>query len=120
MDRAELQDALRVARMIRSGCEAASCSEAHRYNRLLAAAVGHLQQKQAASNPPGPRDYWVTVCAECLTAMCWHGDVICEAHETAGTVDKRASELRELRREHESNFSVDRLRSVEGRVRWVS
>lgn len=65
------------------------------------------------------RDYWVTVCAHCLTASCWHGSFLCQKFETAGVVEKKASELDLLNKEHPSHYSVSRLTKVCGRVRYV-
>lgn len=33
----------------------------------------------------GQRDYYVTVCAECLRASCWHDAFPCEKSRTART-----------------------------------
>lgn len=59
-------------------------------------------------------DYPVTVCAECLTASCWHGEFMCERAKDARTTVMRASELRALDREHPSNFSPSKIRAVHG------
>lgn len=64
-------------------------------------------------------DYLVTVCASCLTASCWHGEFMCGNSRTANVIDKRASELRELGREHSSNYSRKKLLKVCGEVREV-
>lgn len=61
-----------------------------------------------------PNDYDVTVCAECLTASCWHGEFMCQKAKGAGLVTKRASELRALDREHPDNFSCDNIELVTG------
>lgn len=44
-------------------------------------------------------DYWVTVCNQCKTASCWHGEFMCDGSDNAGTVDMLASELRKLSNE---------------------
>lgn len=53
-------------------------------------------------------DYTVTVCSECLRASCWTGEFMCEHARSAGTVERRASDLRELNREHPSYYSRER------------
>lgn len=65
-------------------------------------------------------DYYVTVCAACRCASCWHGAFMCQSSRGASTVDVRASELRAEHREHPSYFSVARLREVCGAVRRVA
>lgn len=59
-------------------------------------------------------DYDVTVCAECLTASCWHGESMCQKAKYAGLVTKRASELRAMNREHPDYFSRDTIEAVTG------
>jgi hypothetical protein len=59
-------------------------------------------------------DYLVTVCAECLTASCWHGEFMCQRARGANITHRRASELRALDREHPDHFSVEKLREVCG------
>lgn len=46
----------------------------------------------------------VTVCAVCLTAACWQGVFMCDDSRNAGTVDLLVYQLRELDREHPSNW----------------
>lgn len=65
------------------------------------------------------RDYVVTVCAECLTASCWHGEFMCERSRSAKTADRKASDLREARLEHADNFSPAKLLKVCGSVKWI-
>jgi hypothetical protein len=62
------------------------------------------------------RDYYVTVCAECCTASCWHGKFYCERAKSADTKRMRASELRKLKLEHSSNYSKAKLLEVCGAV----
>jgi hypothetical protein len=50
-------------------------------------------------------DYLVTVCDACLRASCWHGYYRCDAWRSAGTVDRRASELLAIGAEHPDKFS---------------
>lgn len=69
--------------------------------------------------PQMNRDYIVTVCSACRCASCWHGEFMCQASRTAGTVDIRASVLRGERREHSIHFSVAKLREVCGYVRYA-
>lgn len=59
-------------------------------------------------------DRRVTVCAECLTASCWHGVFMCEWAFRADITTRTVRELNELGREHPSNYSIDRVRAVEG------
>lgn len=59
-------------------------------------------------------DWWVTVCGRCLTAICWHGEMMCDESINAGTIEKRASELRALNREHPENFSPAKLWHMTG------
>lgn len=65
------------------------------------------------------RDYYVTVCASCLTAACWHGEVMCDASHDAGSTKKLASELRRLNREHSGHYSPEKLTQVCGPILWV-
>ena len=65
------------------------------------------------------RDYMVTVCAECLRASCWHFEAPCEKAQTADLVERKASDLRALKREHADNFSPEKLLKVNGSVRWL-
>lgn len=60
-------------------------------------------------------DYWVTVCASCRRACCWHGLFMC--HEQAGTTDVRASQLREENNEHPDYYTRERLLEVCGEVK---
>ena len=69
------------------------------------------KQRRAA---PADMDYVVTVCAACLCASCWHGEFYCEKARSATTVEMRASELRKLKREHSSHFSIDKIVKVTG------
>ncbi|MFW9879538.1 MAG: hypothetical protein ACFFG0_41205 [Candidatus Thorarchaeota archaeon] len=63
-------------------------------------------------------DYFVEVCDNCLRASCWHGDFMCEDAQNVGTKIMKASELRELSIEHESNFSRQKLLKVQGYVEY--
>src|ERR1700675_323703 len=45
-------------------------------------------------------DWMVTVCDACFKASCWQGIYPCDRAKTAGTVERKASELRELDREN--------------------
>jgi len=62
------------------------------------------------------KDYLVTVCDACLTASCWHGEFMCNAAYEAGTVEIRASKLREMGKESTENFSREKLLAVCGVV----
>ena len=59
-------------------------------------------------------DRMVTVCDKCLQASCWHGIFMCDEARYAGTVEKPVSELRRLKREHPSYYSVAAVRRVCG------
>lgn len=61
-------------------------------------------------------DWIVTVCANCLMASCWHGDFYCDEAQTAGLVDKKASELRALGHENRWHFSRERIQRVSGQM----
>lgn len=65
-------------------------------------------------------DYLVTVCSACRCASCWHGEFMCDASRTAGTVNVRASVLRAEAREHPDNFSTAKLQWVCGAVRYAA
>ena len=51
-------------------------------------------------------DWWVTVCAACLTAICWHGEMMCDQAREAGTCEMRARALMRLEREHSKHALV--------------
>jgi hypothetical protein len=59
-------------------------------------------------------DRTITVCAECLTASCWHGEFMCDNAVTAGLAEKTVAELRALRLEHPNNYSVAKISRVCG------
>lgn len=63
------------------------------------------------------RSYTVTVCDACLCASCWHGEFMCQRAWWAGIVDKLASELDELNREHPDHYSRETLARVYGEGR---
>jgi len=65
-------------------------------------------------------DYWVTVCDHCLCASCWHGEHGCQEYLTAGTVQRKASELDKLNREHPDNYSHEKLTEVCGIIAFVA
>lgn len=56
----------------------------------------------------------VTVCAECLTAACWHGQSMCDRSSTADIVQRSVDELRALDREHPDNWSAKRMAEIYG------
>jgi len=56
----------------------------------------------------------VMVCASCLRAGCWHGEVMCDEARGAGTVEKPAHELDALNLEHPDNYSRARIRAIYG------
>lgn len=66
-----------------------------------------------------PSDYWVTVCDSCLTASCWHGEFMCEQSCGANIATLKASELCQMKREHEDNYSREKLLQVCGQVNEV-
>lgn len=55
---------------------------------------------------------YVTVCANCLTAACWHGEFMCDEAYTSGTVSRTIKELRELNREHEHHWKIRNTKPV--------
>lgn len=59
-------------------------------------------------------DKYVEVCAECLTASCWHGEFMCEKAQHAGTVLKTTRELNALDKESRGNYSAEKLLAVCG------
>lgn len=56
----------------------------------------------------------VTVCAACLQASCWHGELMCDAAKRAGVVDKTVAELNALGLEHPSHYSRKKIEKVCG------
>lgn len=56
----------------------------------------------------------VTVCDKCLRASCWHGEFMCDDARGAGTINLPVSKLQELRREHPSHYSVEKITKVCG------
>ncbi len=40
----------------------------------------------------------ITVCASCLQASCWEGNLLCDKSKTAGTIQGTVQEIRELRK----------------------
>lgn len=61
-------------------------------------------------------DYYVTVCASCLRASCWHGTFPCDDAKGTDITTRRASELHALGREHPDMFSRERILDVCGAV----
>jgi epoxyqueuosine reductase QueG len=60
------------------------------------------------------KDRIVTVCDKCLTACCWHGELMCDDAKESGTIDKTVEELDRLNREHPSHYSIEKIRRVCG------
>jgi hypothetical protein len=65
------------------------------------------------------RDYMVTVCKECLRASCWHWEFPCDKAQTADLVERKASDLAKLDKEHADHYSPEKLLEVCGSVRWI-
>ena len=65
------------------------------------------------------RDYYVTVCKSCKTAVCWHGEMYCMASQGADIEQFKASELDKLNLEHPSYYTVERLTAIEGGIKYV-
>ena len=65
-------------------------------------------------------DYWVTVCAECKKASCWHGEDMCDNARDADIVEMRASQLDRLGIEHPDRYSRKKLMRVCGYVTEIS
>jgi hypothetical protein len=57
----------------------------------------------------------VTVCASCLTAACWQGELMCMNAGYASVTTRTVAELRRLDREHPSMYDEERIRKFEGR-----
>lgn len=51
----------------------------------------------------------IEVCADCLTASCWHGELMCETAYEADTVKKTREYLKNHSHEHPSNYSDKKL-----------
>lgn len=64
-------------------------------------------------------DYYVTVCAACRCASCWHGEFLCEKAQNAGTVEVLASVLAAEKNEHRHHFSRRNVMRVCGAIREV-
>lgn len=62
-------------------------------------------------------DYYVTVCATCMRASCWQGEMYCDDYKAAGTKEVLSSVLASLGNEHESYFAPERLIAVCGQLR---
>ena len=56
----------------------------------------------------------ITVCAECLTASCWHGEIMCWDSKTADVVELERNELDQMAIEHPSHYAPDKLYKVTG------
>lgn len=51
----------------------------------------------------------IDVCDKCLTACCWHGELMCQDSREAGLVKITRVELIKLGREHSSYFDDVKL-----------
>lgn len=56
----------------------------------------------------------ITVCDNCLTASCWHGEFMCWETGSAGSVDVPASQLDKAKREHPDNYSPEKIALITG------
>ena len=56
----------------------------------------------------------ITVCKECLTAACWHGEFYCDKYKEAGTTNMTVAELRKLELESPDYWSDKQQREVCG------
>mgnify|MGYP006935498535 CR=1 FL=1 len=65
------------------------------------------------------KDYYVTVCAACRCASCWHGEFFCGRARSTGTVDVLASVLAVENNEHRNHFSRRNVIRVCGAIREV-
>ncbi len=65
-------------------------------------------------------DYYVTVCDKCFQASCWHGVFMCDYADSAGTVEKKASDLMIESRESPSHYSIDNLIRICGSVNYIN
>lgn len=48
-------------------------------------------------------DKLVEVCANCLQASCWYGELLCDKAATCGTVLKTVTELRSINRAYDES-----------------
>lgn len=48
----------------------------------------------------------VMVCADCLTAQCWQGNLMCDTARTADVTTRTVAELRQLDLEHPSAWAT--------------
>lgn len=56
----------------------------------------------------------ILVCSACLKASCWHGEWRCQKSPDASVTWRTERELDELGREPPSEYSVERIRQVNG------
>lgn len=56
----------------------------------------------------------ILVCSGCLKASCWHGEWKCATREDASVTWRTEAELDALGLEDPSNYSVERIRQVNG------
>ena len=59
----------------------------------------------------------IDVCAACLTAICWHGEIMCDEAKEASTTKRKRSYLDKMKREHQGNYSREKLDRVCGVVK---
>ena len=88
-------------------------ADADRYLAKLRPERVDLKLLLASRRPGMASERMVTACDKCLRACCWHGIFLCDDARYAGTVDKPASELVALGREHPDYFSEEAVRRVE-------
>ena len=60
----------------------------------------------------------ITVCDACFRACCWHGIMMCDYSQGAGTVQKTAAELRKIGAEHPDYYSRKEVERVCGGSDW--
>lgn len=56
----------------------------------------------------------ILVCSGCLKASCWHGEWRCAIREDASVTWRTEAELDALGLEDPSNYSIERIREVNG------
>lgn len=61
-----------------------------------------------------PGSTFVTVCACCLRACCWHGEFMCDEARNAGITERSVDELDRLNLEHRDNYSQETIERIIG------
>lgn len=121
--KAETEEALPLSDKVGIVIRMTALQNAAEMNALQNLAVWIAQEAEASAESELEKldgDYWVTVCAACQTAACWHGELMCGAHIGAGTEEFLASALRPRGLENQQNYRPEKIISVEGWLRGVT